>query len=282
MAISNFVPELWSPNILANLRDQAVYVDRCNRNYEGAIANAGDTVHITSFTDPAVRDYTKNTDITYDLLTDADRALLIDQADYFAFTVDDVDRRQAQAGFVESASRGAGANLALEADEYVAGIMYAAVNQTANDIGLVAVDISDNNAYGSLFVALRTILTRDKVPFSDRWIVIPPEVSAAILQDARFVNASASGTTATLREGFLGRIAGFDVYESNVTHVATAGTYHVIAGHPNAVTYADAISETEALRLEAQFGDAIRGLHLYGAKVVDATQLALASVTVQA
>lgn len=282
MAISNFVPELWAGPILANLRDEAVYVGRTNRNYEGEIANAGDTVHITSFTDPAVRDYVKNTDISWDLLTDADRALVVDQADYFAFTVDDVDRRQAQAGFVDAASRGAGVNLALEADEYVAGVMYAAVNQTANDLGAITVDISDNNAYGALFVAMRTVLTRDKVPFSDRWIIIPPEVSAAILQDSRFVNASASGTDQTLREGFLGRIAGFDVYESNVTHAATAGTYHVIAGHPMAVTFADQISETEAIRLQNQFGDGIRGLHLYGAKAIYPEALALASVTVQA
>lgn len=282
MAISNFIPEVWSSAILTNLRDAGVYVERCNRLYEGDIANAGDTVHIISFTDPAVRDYTKNTDISWDLLTDAERALVVDQADYFAFTVDDVDKRQAMSSFVDAAGNGAGSNLALEADEYVASIMYAAVNQTSQDLGAITVDISNNNAYGDLFVAMRTKLTRNKVPFAGRWIVIPPEVSAAILQDQRFIDASASGTTQTLREGFLGRIAGFDVYESNVTHAATAGTYHVIAGHPMAVTFADQINETEAIRLQNQFGDGIRGLHLYGAKVVYPTALALASVTVQA
>lgn len=282
MAISNFIPEVWSAGILENLRDQGVYVNRCNRLYEGEIANAGDTVHITSFTDPAVRDYTKNTDISWDLLTDADRALVVDQADYFAFTVDDVDKRQAQSGWRDAAMEGAGANLAMEADEYVASVMYAAVNQTGNDLGAITVDVSDNNAYGALFVAMRTTLTRDKVPFSDRWIVIPPEVAGAVLQDPRFVDASASGTDQTLREGYLGRIAGFDVYESNVTHTATAGTYHVIAGHPMAVTFAEQINETEAVRLQDQFGDGIRGLHLYGAKAIYPTALALASVTVQA
>jgi N4-gp56 family major capsid protein len=282
MAISNFQPELWAGPILANLREQAVYVARCNRQYEGMIRAAGDTVHITSFTDPAVRDYVKNTDISWDLLADATQALVIDQADYFAFTVDDVDRRQSLPGFVDEATTGAGSNLALEADEYVAGLMYAATNQTAQDLGLVAVDVSDNNAFGSLFVAMRTKLQRNKVPGSERWIVIPPEVSAAVMQDPRFVDASASGSSATLREGFIGRIVGFDVYESNVTHSATAGTYHVIAGHPMATTFADQIADTEAVRLQDQFGDGIRGLHLYGGKVVRPTALALASVTVAA
>lgn len=282
MAISNFIPEYWAGPILANLRDAAVYVGRTNRNYEGVIRAAGDTVHITSFTDPAVRDYTKNTDISWDLLTDATQALVIDQADYFAFTVDDVDRRQALPGFVDAATQGAGNNLALEADEYVAGLMYAATNQTAQDLGLVAVDISDNNAFGALFVAMRTKLNRNKVPAQGRWAIIPPEVTGALIQDNRFLSAAQSGTSQTLREGFVGRIVGFDIYESNVTHAATAGTYHVFAGHEMATTFADQISDTEAVRLQDQFGDGIRGLHLYGGKVVYPTALVLASVTVAA
>src|SRR3990172_3808056 len=121
MAITNFQPEVWSPLILANLRSALVYGQDglINRDYEGDIANAGDTVHITSFTDPAVRDYTKNTDISWDLLTDSTRALIVDQADYFAFTVDDIDRRQALQGFVAKASQGAAYNLASEADAYL-------------------------------------------------------------------------------------------------------------------------------------------------------------------
>jgi hypothetical protein len=281
MSIVQFVPEVWAGPILSNLRETGIYVGLTNRDYEGEIANAGDTVHITSFTDPAVRDYVKNSDISWDLLSDATRALVVDQADYFAFTVDDVDRRQAQSGFVLAASQGAGNNLALEADEYVSGLMVAAVDGGAQDLGAQTWDISDNTAYGFL-VTMRTKLNRNNIPRQGRWVVVPPEAYAALIQDPRFVNASASGTTETLREGFVGRIAGFDVYESNVTPEPTASTYHVIAGHRMAVTFADQIRETEAVRLQNQFGDGIRGLHLYGAKVVYPTALVLASVTVQA
>lgn len=283
MAISNFVPEIWSALILKNLRDSLVYGQAgiINRDYEGDIAQAGDTVHITSFTDPAVRSYTKNNNISWDLLSDATRALLIDQADYFAFTVDDVDKRQALPGFVAEASRGAAYNLAAELDDYISGLMYAAVNGTANDYGAFVADISDATAY-KLFVELRTILNRDNVPSQGRWVIVPPELTAALLQDSRFVNASASGSTDALRNGLVGRIAGFDVFESNVTPDPTASTYAVIAGHPVATTVAEQISETEALRLENQFGDGVRGLHLYGGKVVRPSCLAMASVTVQA
>lgn len=281
MAITNFVPEVWSPLILRNLRNALVYGALCNRDYEGDIANAGDTVHITSFTDPAVRSYTKNSDISWDLLTDATRALSIDQADYFAFTVDDIDRRQALPGFVAAASRGAAYNLANEVDSYVSGLMITSTNQTAQELTAQTWDISDNLAYGGI-LKFRTALNNANVPAQGRWIVVPPEGTEALLNDVRFVSAANAGTTAGLREGQVGRIAGFDVYESNTVPEPTSGIFQVIAGHPIAVTFADQITETEAVRLQDQFGDGVRGLHLYGAKVVYPTALAMASVTVQA
>lgn len=282
MGIVQFVPEIWSPAILANLRNKLVYGGLANRDYEGDIANAGDTVHITSFTDPAVRSYTKNTNISWDLLTDATRALVVDQGDYFAFTVDDIDRRQALPGFVAKASLGAAYNLANEVDAYLSGLLVAASDGTAQDLGARTADISDNSAY-AIFVDMRTKLNRNKVPMDGRWVVVPPELYAALLQDHRFISAQESADNGqALREGQVGRIAGFDVYESNTVPTPTAGVYHVIAGSPISVTFADQITETEAIRLQDQFGDGIRGLHLYGAKVVYPTALVLASVTVQA
>jgi len=282
MAITNFIPEIWSANILANLRDTLVYAQPgvVNRDYEGEIAQAGDTVHITAFNDPAVRSYTKNNDITWDLLTDTQQSLVVDQADYFAFTVDDIDRRQALPGFVQEATAGAAYNLAAEADEYVAGKMVDAIDGTDQDLGSFTADISDKTAY-SLFVEMRTKLTRSKCPQEGRWVIVPPELTAALLQDDRFIRADAAGTTEGLRNGVVGRIAGFEVIEANVVPEPTAGVYHVIAGHPWATTYAEQIAQTEALRLENQFGDGIRGLHLYGAEVIRPELLVLASVTVQ-
>lgn len=281
MAISNFVPEIWSPAILANLRDSLVYGGLCNRDYEGDIAVAGDTVHITDFTDPSVRSYTKNSDISWDLLSDGTRALVIDQADYFAFTVDDIDRRQALPGFISKASQGAAYNLAAEVDSYVSALMVAATDNTSYDLGSQTWDISDNTAYGNI-VKFRTALNKRNCPMNGRWIVVPPEGTEALLNDSRFIKANEAGTTAGLREGQVGRIAGFDVFESNTVPEPTPSTFHVIAGSAMATTFADQIRETEALRLENQFGDGVRGLHLYGAKVVYAQCLALASVIVQA
>lgn len=288
VAIPNFIPELWSANILVPLRTGLVYAspDVSNRDYEGDIRSRGDTVHILSIADVTIRDYTAHGTISWEVLSDDDRTLVIDQADYFAFKVDDIEKAQAIPGFVDAATVTAARGLAEEVDDYVSGLMVAAVNATANDLGLIAVDISDNSAY-ALLLALRAEMNANGVPAAGRWVVVPTAVYGALLSDPRFVDASASGSTEALREGFVGRAAGFDIYESQSVPEPTAGTYHVIAGHKMATTFADQIPFTggdrvEALRLENQFGDGIRGLHLYGAKVVRPEALALASVTVAA
>lgn len=283
MAITNFRPTIWSSSLLVNLRDQLVYGGLANRNYEGEIANAGDKVNITSFADPTTRAYTKNGTITWDLLTDATQQLVVDQSDYFAFKVDDIDKRQALGGFIEETTLGAAYNLAADADTYVAGLMAAGAG---TDLGDEAISTA-TGAY-DLLVELRTALTRSKTPPMGRWVVVPPEMYAKLLQDDRFIRADASGTTAGLRNGQVGRAAGFDVVESNTvpeadadgTGTGTALEYTVLAGHSMATTFAQQISKVKAVDLESSFGEGVKGLHLYGAKVVRGAQLAKATVTI--
>lgn len=279
MAITNFVPEIWSSALLKALRDRLTYAQAgvVNRNYEGDIARAGDTVHITNFVDPSVRDYTKNGTITWDLLTDAQQSLIVDQAEYFAFKVDDIDKRQAIGGFVAEATTGAAYNLAAEADDYVAGLMVAAV-PADNQLDPVTAGTSDGDVYNAL-VDLRTALTRSNTPDAGRFAIVPPEVYSVLLKDDRFIRAEAAGTTAGLRNGVVGRAAGFDIVESNRVP-EDSGAYTVVAGHSIATTYAEQIASTEAMRLENSFADGVRGLHLYGAKVIRPAQLASVEVTV--
>jgi hypothetical protein len=289
MAISNFRPTIWSASLLTNLRDNLVYGGLCNRNYEGDIADAGDKVNITSFADPATRAYTKNGTITWDLLTDATQQLVIDQSDYFAFKVDDIDRRQSLPGFIEETTLGASYNLAADADSYVVGLMSAGVSASSPDNVLANASISTTvtDAY-DLLVELRTVLTRSKTPSQGRWAVVPPEFYAKLLQDDRFIRADASGTTAGLRNGQVGRAAGFDVIESNTvpeedldgTGTGSATGYAVLAGHSMATTFAQQISKVKAVDLQDTFGEGVKGLHLYGAKVVRPAQLAKVLVTV--
>lgn len=280
MAVDGFRPEIWSAAILSNLNNELVYAALCNRDYEGDIQQAGDTVHITSIGAVSTRAYTELTSITWDEVADTQQDLLIDQKRYFALKVDDVERKQALP-FLDEATREAAYALRDNADGVVSAAMYAAVNGTGNDLGAKTADISDNTGYGIL-VDLATTLDRDNAPSDNRWVVVSPELHGALLQDNRFIDASASGSTDALRNGFIGRAAGFNVFKSNQTPDPTASTYAVIAGHPSATCYADQILETEAIRLQDFFGDGVRGLHVFGVKVVRPTCLAMASVTVQA
>lgn len=282
MAISNFVPEIWSANLLKALRTKARYTQSgvINRSYEGDIARAGDTVHITSFADPAIDNYTKaSTTIAYPALTDATRALVIDQAKYWSFSVDDIDTRQALPGFVQEVTSGAANALQLASDAYISGLMVSAVESTSNDLGSETVGASSGDAY-NLLVELRTVLTRAEVPAEGRWVIVPPEYYGVLLEDSRFIDASASGTTDSLRNGVIGRAAGFTVIEGTTVPETSGGAFQVIAGHGMATTFAEQIVKTEAIRLERRFEDGVRGLHLYGGKVIRPEALALATVTV--
>lgn len=282
MAVS-FRPEIWAAELLVSLRQSYVYASDVvvNRDYEGQIANEGDTVHINSIDRPTIRDYTEHGTITWEQLSDTDRSLVIDQADYFAFKVDDIEKRQAVSGFVAAAAEEASVGMVEETDDYIADTMVAAVNGTSSDLGAKTVDISDASGWAFL-VSMRSRLNTQNVPRAGRWMVIPDALTAAIIQDARFVDASAAGSDATLREGEIGRAAGFTILESNNVPEPTSGIYHVLAGHRMATTFAEQINQVETIRLENQFGDGVRGLHLYGAKVTRPEALVLASVTVQA
>lgn len=283
MAVDQFRPEVWSAAILTALRNRLVFCGDgiVNRDYEGEISQAGDTVHITSIGEVSTRAYTEHTNISWDELSDTQQDLTIDQKRYFAFKVDDVEKKQALGGFVDEASRSAAYGLADNADASMAAAMYAAVNGTGNDLGAKVADKSNKDAY-EILVDLATTLERDNVPSEGRWAIVSPEFYAVLQLDNRFIDASAAGGGDALRTGFVGEAAGFRILKSNQTPDPTAGTYAIIAGHPLAATYADQILETEALRLENQFADGVRGLHVFGRKVVRAECLAMASVTVQA
>jgi hypothetical protein len=277
MAITKFQPEVWSSSILVNLRNALVYASLLNRDYEGNISSAGDTVHIVDFGAPSVRNYTKNADISWDLLTDAERTLVVDQGDYFAFTVDDIDRRQSLGGFVEQATSDAANALAEAMEIYIEAALVAGGTSLGSQAVAAAAEL-----YDEVFIPARTALNRAKAPRSGRWAVINPEMGAYLLKDARFLSAAdAADGGMALREGAIGRIAGFEVMESNNVSDGTTvnDSVRAIFGHSSGATMAQQIVETEALRLQDQFGDGVRGLNLYGVKVTRATMLQVADVT---
>jgi N4-gp56 family major capsid protein len=288
MAVTTFIPELWSARLLYALEKAHVATNLVNRNYEGEISNHGDTVHINAIGAITVKSYTKNTDIDApETLTTTDKTLVIDQAKYFNFQVDDVDKVQAAGELVDTAMGRAAYALADVSDAYLLGVI-AAGAAAGNTIGSAAapVALTASNVYENI-VKLKTKLDKANVPNTGRTIVVPPDVHSLLLLDDRFAKSTATAGQEALINGLVGRIAGFDVYMSNNVKTGT-GTdtgktpyFEITAQITDATTYAEQIIKTEAYRMESRFADAVKGLHVYGAKVTDGTKIAkiLASVS---
>jgi N4-gp56 family major capsid protein len=280
MAISNFIPEVWSAKLLTALEKSLVYAAAgvVNRDYEGEISQYGDTVHITNLVDPTIGSYTAHTDITIEDVDDATQALTITQSPYFAFEVDDIEKRQARGTVLDEQARRAAYLLRDKADQYVAGLMATGVD--AGNI-IAEATVTAATAYETL-VDLGTTLTEDNVPFEGRWAIVTPKFYGLLLKDDRFVAAGDEAGAATRANGVVGSAAGLSIRVSNNAPDgpgAGAGKL-LIAGTSIATTYAEQIAKVESFKMEKRFNEAIKGLHLYGAKVVRPTALAAADVIV--
>jgi N4-gp56 family major capsid protein len=273
MAITNTLPQIWSARILAKLEKNLVFAQPgvVNRDYEGDIRQDGDRVHIHSFNDLTIGTYVKNsTTISYEQLTDTRVTLLIDQAKYFAFKVDDIDTAQMRPELIDAAADRAAYQLAEDADSYVAGL-YSGASTSNPDNTIETSQFTASNVYQKL-VDLSVLMDQVNLPAEGRFVIVPPWVKGLLLQNSTFVTASKPDA---VLNGQIGQIAGLNVLVSN--NVKTTGSApvvsHMMAGHPSALAYAEQITNLEGLRLEGSFADAVRGLHLYGAKVLDGARL---------
>jgi N4-gp56 family major capsid protein len=287
MAVDLFIPKVWAAELLTAL-DKTLVAGQAgvtNRNYEGEIANFGDTVHIGSLSNPTISDYVKNTTvINPQTLSTTDQTLVVDQAKYFAFEVDDVDARQVRDGGVlmTRAAQQAAYGLAEATDTFLLTKM------TTGATNIVpAADVTSATPGGAYSIVLKLKLALDKqnIPQAGRFLLVSPDFYAVLLSDPRFVDAAQYGSNAPVQNGEVGRVLGFSVIVSNNLPGGTAGinpevSNFVVAGHAMATTFAEQISKVEAYRPESAFSDAIKGLHLYGAKVVRGEALAVCDVDV--
>ena len=279
MAFLSFVPTIWSARLLENLRKTLVYTQPgiVNRDYEGEISQVGDSVRISLVGPVSTADYTRDVDINApEALTDAQMALVIERAKYFNFSVDDVDKIQSRPMIMDAAMQEAAYALADAADLYVAG--FHAQVATANFIGTEAAPKTDLGTAGKAYeylVDLGVLLTDAKVPTAARWVIVPPWFYGLLLKDDRFVKAGTPTSDMVLRNGEVGQAAGFRVLQShNVPN--TAGLKHkILAGTSAAISFAEQINKVEAYRPERRFADAVKGLHLYGGKVLRPSGLAV-------
>ena len=275
MSIANFIPAVWSAITLTALEKSLVYGSPMvvNRDYEGEIQNQGDRVKINSISDPTISDYVKNTDMaTAEVLNDAQTELIIDKGKTFNFQVDDVDALQAnpKQQILSTALQRAGYKLRDTIDQDIAAAMKAAAS-VVSGLGTDGSPRTDLGTVGKAYeylVKFGTALDELNVPAEGRFATVPPWfVEKLKLDNTYLVKATDVGDDLT-RNGKVARVAGFDLLLSNNVPNVSGTTYTIMAGTNIATSFAQQIVKTEAYRPEKRFADAVKGLAVYGIKVV--------------
>ena len=268
MAITNFIPTVWSENLYQALDKKYVAVANCNREFEGDIASKGSVVKICGVGDIAVGDYTKNVDMNDpQTLSDTVRELTIDRAKYFNFQIDDVDRAQATPKLMDAAMRVAADSLACEADKYVYELC--ATLNTANAPTMV----DESTIIKELLKARQKLVENGVTDFSEVVLEISPSVATILMQSEIKFDTNNSDL---IHNGYLGSFAGCQIFVSNNVPCVRDGMYlnsNCVLRSKRAVAFAEQLSEVEAYRPEKRFADAVKGLHLYGAEIVYTSEI---------
>jgi hypothetical protein len=293
----NFIPEIWSGKLIENFYDATVLSAISNTDYEGEIRRMGDAVNIRTTPEITIRDYVKGQTLTVENPDKPKIQLLIDKGEYFACVEDDIDRIQSDIKLMDTWSKDASERLKIKIDQRVLTDLLpdiAATNkgatageQTASfNLGTTGSPraVTKDGAGGTvpvidLIVDMGTVLDEANSPEAGRFLVIPAKM-AGLIKKSELKDASLSGDSMTpLRNGRLGMIDRFTLYVSHNLKVDTGGKFNLIAGHKMGFTFASQMTEMETIRSESTFGNIVRGLQVYGYKVVKGEALAQAVVT---
>jgi hypothetical protein len=291
----NFIPEIWSGKLIENFYDATVLAAISNTDYEGEIKSMGDTVNIRTTPEITIRDYVKGQTLTVEHPDKPKLQLVIDKGEYFACVEDDVDRIQADVNLMDTWSKDASERMKIKIDQRVLTDILpdiAAANKGATageqsasfNLGTTGapLTVTKDGAAGTtpvvdLIVDMGTVLDEANAPEQGRFLVIPAKM-AGLIKKSELKDASLTGDgTTPIRNGRLGMIDRFTLYVSHNLYVSS-GKYSLIAGHKMGFTFASQMTEMETIRSESTFGNIVRGLQVYGYKVVKPEALAQAVV----
>jgi hypothetical protein len=291
----NFIPEIWSGKLIENFYDATVLAAISNTDYEGEIKGQGDTVNIRTTPNITIRDYVKGQNLVVENPDKPKLQLLIDKGEYFACVEDDIDKVQSDINLMDAWSKDASEQMKIKIDQRVLTDILpdvAAINKGsaagrisgAFNLGtsVSPLTVSKDGAGGTtpvtdLIVDMGTVLDEANCPESGRFLVIPARM-AGLIKKSELKDASLAGDNqSVMRNGRLGMIDRFTIYVSHNLNVSS-GKFSIIAGTKMGLTFASQMTEMETIRSETTFGDIIRGLQVYGYKVVKPEALTTAVV----
>lgn len=260
---ANFIPEIFSKKLQAKFYASSVLPQISNTDYEGEISGQGNKVNIRTVPNVTVGDYTGS--VSYADVTTQVVELMIDKAKSYAFKVDDILKVQSDIAFQNEASKDAAEQMRIAVETDVMANI-----PTAATTILDKASVSEANLLNHILEAARK-LDELNIPDSDRFLVLSP-LYIEMLKKSELRQAYLTGDgTSPLRNGKVGMVDRFTVYQSNLLAAGTgadAGKTFCLAGHPKATCFASQFVKTETVRLTDTFGDGVRGLKVYGYKVV--------------
>ena len=307
-----FIPTIWSSKLNAKFYTASTFASIANTNWEGEISGMGDKVVIQNIPDIAISNYVPGAGLQYQVPTPNTIELVIDKGKYYAFQVNDLLSMQSQPKLLDMFSNDAGMQMKVAIDSncfYETFLNGAAANKGATagknsgayNLGTEGspVQITAGSSL-ALLTSMAGVLDEQNIPESERFLIIDPvtrqDLMKSNLAQAQFMGDSKS----MVRNGLIGSIDRFDVYVSNnLPRLAANGTSWIsgdgsqtslsattnankrrvlIAGHKSAITFASQFTKTETVRNPSDFGDFVRGVNVYGFKVVKPEALSIAVV----
>ena len=265
MAVTNFIQTIWSKKIQDDLELKTKLVQNCTREYEGDVKYAS-TVKILGVGEPTIGAYDSTKDISIEEMNDKGQMLTIDQANYFAFYVDDINQAQSVPGLKEKYQAKAVHGLAVARDTYVANLIKGATNvTTAANLSREAV----KNAIDEAIVELR------ERNFDEEGVIeISPKVYNYFKNELITLSTN---NPEYIKRGIVGVYDDFEVCMSNNMAKDSTHVYCAIRGK-KAIAFAGQINEVEALRSEKRFKDIVRGLDTFGSKVIDEARIQVVKI----
>jgi hypothetical protein len=289
-----FIPEIWSKKLIDKYYDQTVLTQISNTDYEGEIRNQGDKVIIRTMPTLDIHDYQIGQTLQHQRPEAPTIELLIDKGMYWSTIIDDVVEKQQDIDQMSLWAEDAAEQMKIKLDTRVLGSIVPDIHPL--NIGATAGRISGNIDLGSMgsplgitranildtILYMGQVLDEQNVPETGRFLLLPFWVTTLLkLSDIKDASLTGDGQT-PLRNGRVGIIDRFTAFNSNLLprYVdGAANTTHLIAGTKAGLTFATQLTKTETLRAESTFGDIMRGLLVYGHKVVKGEALTAAYVT---
>jgi hypothetical protein len=287
---SFFLPKVYSKQVLNFFRKASVVEAITNTDYSGDISGYGDTVRIIKEPVITVYQYERGADVTKTALTDQEVSLVIDTANAFKFIVDDIETNMSHVNFRDVATSSAAYALRDAFDEGVIATMFAGVaasspnhilgSDSATDLAAGTFDGTGNLDIGfasgehdpiDVLSHMARLLDEQNIPEEGRWFLANPEFYEILVQSSsKLLSVDYNAGQGSIRNGLVssGKLRGFDMYKTNNIAATSNAAGKCLAGHISSTATAQTITSTEVIRDPDSFGDIVRGLHVYGAKVL--------------